>query len=510
MRCIDGIVSVQDTIRNIMFSPAGEIKDLTISWLFQDIRTAKKTGTVVFARQDEIKKVYFKEGDVLFASSNKKEDRLGEFLMRKGKISQEQFDKSSEIVIRTGKQLGGALFEMGVISSHELVDQVKLQVKEIILRLFNWRDGHYIFDSSSLPLSEIIPLRISTGDLIIQGVHDLDWKVVRKSLPALNTIIRPASDPSHLFQSANLEQDQKTVFSLIDGNKSIQELCGASGIGDFNTLKSLYVLLALRMAEQGEIKTEEEKKFVREIVRETVSAKEERPAGPEPPAPMLTKEMIRDAHNNLELQDHYEVLGIGRAATTEEIKKAYFHLSKLYHPDRHFEKEMDDMKGNLEALFTRIHEAYSTLSSQQKREEYNMDLASGLNTRVAAQEREKAANREKAQIQFAEGMKHFHGSDFWGADEAFQWAIRLDPDNAEYVFYRGITLSHIPRRGDEGKEYLLKAIKMAPKKIEYYLELGNYFVRNGMKAKALSVYQSALKHDPHSSKILEAIKKIGG
>ena len=493
-----------------MFSPAGEIKDMTIPWLFQDIRTGKKTGTIVFAHDDEVKKVYFKDGDVLFAASNKKEDRLGEFLLRTGKITQAQFDKSSETVIRTGKQLGAVLFAMGALSSQDLVDQVKLQVKEIVLQLFNWREGHYIFDNNALPLSEIIPLHMSTGDLIIEGVRGLDWKVVRKSLPPLNAIIRPATDPSHLFQNANLEQDQKTVFSLLDGAKNIQELCSASGIGDFNALKALYVLLALRMAEQGEVKTGDEKKFVREVVQETVATKEHRQAEPEITAETLSREMILHAHNSLAIQDNYEVLGVGRSATIKEIQKSYFRLSKLYHPNRHFEHGMDDLKDHLEAIFNRIHDAYATLSSREKRDEYNIDLASGLKQEAApaARQGKKASDMHTAEVQFTEGMKQYKAGNFWGADEAFQLAIRLDPGNAEYVFYRGLSLSRIPRRGHESEEYFAKALEMAPEKIAYYLELGNFYTRSGLKAKALSVYQDALLHDPSSAQIAAAIKKI--
>ena len=36
-------------------------------------------------------------------------------------------------------------------------------------------------------------------------------------------------------------------------------------------------------------------------------------------------------------QDHFQVLGIARAAGVQDIKKTYFKLAKLYHPDRHFE-----------------------------------------------------------------------------------------------------------------------------------------------------------------------------
>ena len=108
---------------------------------------------------------------------------------------------------------------------------------------------------------------------------------------------------------------------------------------------------------------------------------------------------------------------------------------------------------------------------------------------------------------FNEGMKRFKGGDFWGAEEAFQWAMRLDPDNAEYVFRRGINLARIPRRGHEAEEVFAQAIKMAPSKIEYSLELGNFFARSGLKTKALSVYQDALKRNPNSEKIKQAIQK---
>jgi DnaJ-domain-containing protein 1 len=170
------------------------------------------------------------------------------------------------------------------------------------------------------------------------------------------------------------------VLSLIDGKKNVEEICSQSGIGDFNTLKAVYVLLALRLAEIGEIKTKEEKSFAREMVRETVTANatsERKPREPQTAVPSATKETIQRAYDSIEAQDHYQVLGIKRSATAQDIKKAYFKLAKLYHPDRHFDPEMSDMKLKLETLFMRIHEAYDTLSTQAKRDQYNSTLSKG-------------------------------------------------------------------------------------------------------------------------------------
>ena len=495
-----------------MISPSGDIKDMTLPWLFQDLRKEKETGTAVFSRDTEVKKVFFKNGDILFASSNLVEDRLGEFLMRTEKITSAQFEKSSEVVIKTGKKLGAVLFEMGNLTAHDLVAQVKLQVKEIILKLFNWRDGHYQFHAGLLPIAEIIPLHMSTGNLIIEGISALEWKGIRKSLPSIKTILRPSTDPSLLFQSVHLDKDQQSVFSLLDGCKSIQEICVLSGIGDFNTLKVIYTLLALRMAEAGEIKTEEGK-IVCEVVRETVATKEKIARGPAAADISVTKKMLQLAFERLERQNHYEVLEVGHGAALLEIKKAYFHFAKLYHPDRHFEPEMSDMKEKLETLFTRTHDAYETLSSPAARDQYNLDLASAAREhgREERGHAEKSVNNKEAALaQFNEGMRQFNQGNFWGAEEAFEWATRLDPGNVDAVFRRGLALARIPRRGHDAEEHIVKATEMAPGKSEYHLELGNFYARSGLKAKALTTYQKALRLDPNSDKIKTAIQKISG
>lgn len=72
-------------------------------------------------------------------------------------------------------------------------------------------------------------------------------------------------------------------------------------------------------------------------------------------------------------KDYYEILGINKDATTDEIKKAYRKLALKYHPDR------NSSDSNAEAKFKEINEAYQVLSDPEKRARYDQfGTAEGL------------------------------------------------------------------------------------------------------------------------------------
>lgn len=68
-------------------------------------------------------------------------------------------------------------------------------------------------------------------------------------------------------------------------------------------------------------------------------------------------------------KDYYQILGVSKSATKDEIKKAFHKLAHQHHPD----------KGGEEAKFKEINEAYQTLSDESKRQQYDQFGSEGAN-----------------------------------------------------------------------------------------------------------------------------------
>ncbi len=67
------------------------------------------------------------------------------------------------------------------------------------------------------------------------------------------------------------------------------------------------------------------------------------------------------------MKDYYKILGVSRTATQEEIKKAFFNLAKIYHPD------VCKENSHTKEIFYELNEAYQILSKLESRLKYSIE-----------------------------------------------------------------------------------------------------------------------------------------
>lgn len=73
-------------------------------------------------------------------------------------------------------------------------------------------------------------------------------------------------------------------------------------------------------------------------------------------------------------QPYHEILGVAPDASAKDIKRAYFKLSKAYHPDRYFRRQIGSYAGRLDRIFKKITEAYELLSDPTTRAEVERSM----------------------------------------------------------------------------------------------------------------------------------------
>jgi curved DNA-binding protein CbpA len=148
---------------------SGSLKRFSLTKILNFFKNQQKTGVLTFENGNVKKSIYIKNGDAVFASSNQDEDRLGEMLISAGKITPEQYDESVKLLKKADKRQGMIFVDLGYLTPKQLFQEVKNQIKGIIISLFLWEDGTFSF-KESVPSDEIITLNISMEKLIQEGL----------------------------------------------------------------------------------------------------------------------------------------------------------------------------------------------------------------------------------------------------------------------------------------------------------------------------------------------------
>lgn len=523
----------------------GRLRDQRLPKILTHLQRQKKTGVLVVRRNDQNRSIFIKDGDIIFATSKYRDDWLGEVLLKVGKITLSQYEKASEVTRNTQKRLGTVLVEHGVLTAKDLFWAVTLQVKEIILSLFTWLDGEYRFEEGPLPAQEIITLKMSTANLILDGIRRInDFFRLRSELPPLETVPRITTDPLVLFQDIQLTEAERKLLMQVDGRRTIAEHFAASELPAFEVLKLLTFFLSIGLVEieTAGLRSEASSrgtaadavKGARNVASEAsagtggpgaMNASSSVDEGPGPEAKLeqqeavvegrqeifgrddrhaqLTIQKIREAYGALQHQDHYETLHLNKEATQDEIKRAYFRLAKEYHPDRHFQAGLEEFTPQLEALFRRITEAYDTLLMERKRKEYDTELVI-----KRTKGRRDPPAEPSTEAQMVQGQQALKKGDLKTAVYHFEAAVKAAPDRAKSHAILAKTLTQIPGRQRDAETHYKTAIELDPAGVDHYISLGLLYKKGGMNQRAQRQFEEALNWDPGNRTAKEELEKL--
>jgi len=492
----------------------GNVKDISLTKILVFLNRNRKTGTLIVKTPIFTKKVYLMKGDAIFASSTYEDDRLGEMLIKAGKITLEQYDESVELLKKTGKRQGAILVERGYLSPKDLFWGVKYQVKEIIYSLFQLEDAEYGFEEGEIPQQEVITLKMSMGNLIYEGVKRVDnWTRIKKEMPHADIVLKLSTDPVSLFQDIELSQQDRKMLSIIDGTKTIKQLISSSWIGSFEATKILYVLWSIGVVMEKEKEDEKLMEAVEEG-EELLSFEEILKPVPEEEGAFIQK--VEELYMRLDSMSDIDLLEVDEGADEETIKKNYYRLAREFHPDRYFSSADPTMKDKLTTIFDAITSAYENLKETAKK---TVEPVKKKEEPVKKQEepvtvrekpKEEVTTAQDAEKHFQQGVGAFKKKDIKTAIMSLRSAIKLEPKQAKYWSYLSLFLTKIPDKMKDAEEALLEAITLEPYNAEHYVNLGMIYMKGGSKKKAGSQFEKALKFDPGNEKAKKGLEQVKG
>jgi tetratricopeptide (TPR) repeat protein len=474
----------------------GSLEVFMLSDILIGLQRTKKMGTLEVTSGSLVKKVYIKNGDMVFASSNLDEDRFGDLLLSEGRITYDQYERSVQHMVYTGTQQGAALVELGFLKPRELFIALKRQVEKIIIDLFKLETGTFHFREGPLPLDEVIKLNFSAANLIYKGIKNIkDADVIQGFFPSFKTVLRLSPDPLDLFQDIMLNADDRSLLAHVDGKRSIDHILSYSSLDRLEVLKILYMLLSANIVvDVNEFEPDELEDDI-DLVAEVIEEAKETVGTQNVEEPDEFIQRINELYDKLGNIGYYEILGLNEDASVNEIKKTYYRMAKEFHPDKHFYLDTD-MKGKLSLIFSYITSAYSTISNPQKRQDYD---------------REKKGDPERhasgvvtAQDKFDQGIAEMTKKNYEDAAELFGQAGYMNNKEPEYCFYYGVALSRLGKFREAERE-MRKAIKLDSMNAEYLAEIGHVYLELGFPLRAKGNFERALKIEPKNLRASEGI-----
>jgi len=203
----------------------------------------------------------------------------------------------------------------------------------------------------------------------------------------------------------------------------------------------------------------------------------------------------------------FDALEIHVGASAEEIKASYHRLAKMWHPDRFTgaEKELAESK------FRDISEAFNVLKDPERRgwaeEEFrNASPAQSAPVTVTASTGPVQSHVERTPDDwFQDALKAFENLDVERAFGLVQFAIRQDPNKADYHLFQAKLLE---TKGSDRRAMIKcyeAALNLQPKNVETMLRLAEHFQATGMQARAAVLIQKAMEISPNH----KLLRKMG-
>ncbi|MEA3464965.1 MAG: DUF4388 domain-containing protein [Thermodesulfobacteriota bacterium] len=219
--------------------------DMGVADILSFFNMFRKTGILYLDLSDGNRKIYFQDGEIIFATSQRFEEDLGEILCELGKLDRETLTKV-RVDMEDGAVLNQVLVRKKIVVARDLWLATRHQVEAIVYNLFSCQGGGCYFVAQELQRDDIVRLSMSTQNLIMEGLRRVDERALyMRRLRSLDAMLSYSGK-----SPADLDAEEKKVVSMVYSvSATVGQLVARSGLSDFNGLRVVYQLVEKRMVD---------------------------------------------------------------------------------------------------------------------------------------------------------------------------------------------------------------------------------------------------------------------
>jgi len=121
----------------------GSLSTMSAEDVLEWMARRKISAPVTFERRELVRSLVIEEGQIVWASSNRRDEQLGVILVKSGLVAERALADALEARAETGVPLGKVLLMSGLITEADLVDILATKIRETVSDVITWNDGQF-------------------------------------------------------------------------------------------------------------------------------------------------------------------------------------------------------------------------------------------------------------------------------------------------------------------------------------------------------------------------------
>jgi len=148
----------------------GSLGTMSAEDVLEWVGRRKLTAPITFERRGLIRSVVVEDGEVVWASSNRRDEQLGVILVRSGYVAERALADALEARAETGVPLGKVLLMSGLITEPDLVEILATKIRETVTDVVTWNEGQF----------DVVPRVQQQGGVVAQLKMEVCLNVARR------------------------------------------------------------------------------------------------------------------------------------------------------------------------------------------------------------------------------------------------------------------------------------------------------------------------------------------